>query len=60
MDQSHNLLIRLLLIEKLILDKAVVDEVAHIRARVPSHIVGIYINFSQILDHFIRVRYICF
>jgi hypothetical protein len=60
MHQGDRSFVELLLIVELVLDQAGIDEVAHIRAGVPSHIVRINVDFSQALDHLILICHIRF
>lgn len=59
MYQSHSLLIEFFLVVKLVLDQAQVDEVAHVRAGVPSNTICIHVDLSQILDHLSLVCRVC-
>lgn len=59
MNQRNCLLVQLLLVEELVFDQTRVDEVAHIRACIPSHVIGVHVNLSQILDHLVGVCYVC-
>jgi hypothetical protein len=54
-DQGHCPLVELVLVVELVLDGVEVDEVAHARARVPAHVVGVHIHFPEELDHLVAV-----
>lgn len=41
--------------EELVLDEILVDEISHIRARVPTHALCVHIDFSQHFDHIVLV-----
>ena len=55
MNQSHCPLVQLLLIGILVFDHVDIDEVAQIGAGVPSSIISVHVDFSQLLDHFILI-----
>ena len=50
-DQADGALVDLLLVVVLVLDKAHVDEVAHVCAGVPSDVVGVHVNLAKLVDH---------
>lgn len=60
MNQGNSSLVELFLIMVLIFNHVGVDEVAQIGAGVPAHVVGIYIDFPELLDHFHLVGCVCF
>lgn len=59
MNQGHCPLIQILLIEILVFDHVEVHEVAQVCASVPSGIIGVHVDFSQLLDHLVLVCGIC-
>lgn len=60
MNKGHSPLVQFFLVMVLVLDYARVYEIAHARACIPSHVVRIYIDLSQVLDHLILICYVGF
>lgn len=51
MNNGYRSLVELLLVVVLVFDRVLVDKVAQVRARIPTHVVRIHIHFAQLLDH---------
>ena len=60
MNQCHCPLIQLLLVKILVFDRVEIHKVAEIGAGIPSSVVGIHVDFSELLDHLILICGICF
>jgi hypothetical protein len=54
-DEGNCPLVELVLVVELVLDGVEVDEVAHARARVPAHVVGVHVHFPEELNHLVPV-----
>lgn len=50
-NQESGLLVHLLLVEELVLDHVHVDKVAHVGARIPTHVVRVNVDLPQHADH---------
>lgn len=60
MHYSNGTLVEILLIIVLILDRFPVDEVPEVGASIPANVIGVDVNFAELLDHFCLVRGVLF
>lgn len=59
-DDGNCSLIELFLIMVLIFNHIRIDEIAQIGAGVPAYVIGINVDFPELLDHFDLVGSVCF
>lgn len=60
MDESNGSLVEFLLIMMLIFNHILIHEIAEIGAGVPAYVVGVHVDFSELLNHFDLVGSVCF
>lgn len=54
-DESDGALVGLLLVEVLVLNGVEVDKVAHVGAQVAADVLGVDVDFAEVLDHLVLV-----